>query len=101
MFIKIFHVVLVLFAVFMGIRQGYAMLVSKPEISRLFNDWHFSKEAVRITGVVMMLSAVLILHPKTFLCGNFLMAATILVFISFHLYHKDGWGAAIETPFCC
>lgn len=99
MYIKVLHSVLVVFAVFMGIKQGYSMLTSKPEITRLFDEWHFNKGAVSIIGIVTILSAVLILHPKTFFWGNFLMAATILLFISFHVNNKDLRGAAIETPF--
>jgi len=50
-------------------------------------------------GVVTILSSILILHPKTFLWGNFIMAASILLIICFHLINKDLKGVVIELPF--
>jgi hypothetical protein len=46
-----------------------------------------------------VLSALLILFPRTFLLGNFLMAATILMIICFQLANRELKGAAIELPF--
>lgn len=46
-----------------------------------------------------MLSAVLILFPKTFVWGNFLMAAGILMIICFQLLDKNLKGVAVEIPF--
>ena len=40
-----------------------------------------------------------IAFPKTFVWGNFLMAATILLIMCFHLLDKDLKGFAIELPF--
>jgi hypothetical protein len=39
------------------------------------------------------------MHPKTFVWGNFLMAAGILLIICFQLFNKDLKGAIIELPF--
>jgi len=41
----------------------------------------------------------LIIFPKTFVWGNFLMAAGILLIICFHLFDRDLKGVAIELPF--
>jgi hypothetical protein len=90
---------LILFAVFMGIKQGYAMLIAKPEMLEMFSKKDFSKTEVMINGTVTLLSALLILHPKTFVWGNFLMAAGILLIICFQLFNKDLKGAIIELPF--
>lgn len=98
-FLKILNSVLILVAVFMGLKQGYAMFSAKPEMVDMFSKWNFSKTGLMINGIVTMLSALLILHPKTFVLGNFLMAAGILMIICFHLVNKDLKGAAIELPF--
>lgn len=99
MFVRIFNTALILFAVYMGLKQGYAMLSLKPAMLNLFSKWNFSNTAIMVNGVVTMLSAFLILFPKTFIWGNFIMAAAILLLICFHLIHKDLKGAAIEVPF--
>jgi hypothetical protein len=97
--IKIINSLLILFAVFMGLKQGYSMFSTKPEMIELFSKWHFSKTAVTINGLITMLGALLILHPKTFLWGNFIMAAGILLILCLQLLIKDLKGAAIELPF--
>ncbi len=99
MIIKIISTILILFAVFMGIKQGYNMYSGKPEMLEMFGKWGFSKNAVMINGIVTMLSAVLILFPKTFVPGNFLMAAGILMIICLEMVHRDLKSAAIEVPF--
>jgi len=52
-----------------------------------------------VNGLITILAALLILFPKTFIWGNFLMAAGILLIICFHLLDKDIKGVAIEIPF--
>jgi len=99
MFLKIINSALILFAVYMGLKQGWAMLNSDPKMLDMFSKWNFSKAAVKIFGAVTMISSLLILFPKTFIIGNFLMATTILLIICFHLSGKDLKGAAIELPF--
>ncbi len=88
-----------LVAVFMGLKQGYAMFTGKPEMLEMFSKWNFSKTAVMINGAITVIGALLILFPKTFIWGNFLMAAGILMIICFHLLDKDLKGVAIELPF--
>lgn len=83
----------------MGLKQGWAMLTGKPEMVEMFNKWNFSKTGLMINGAITILSALLILYPKTFLWGNFLMAAGILLIICLHLLDKDLKGMAIELPF--
>lgn len=99
MIIKIVNAGLILFAVFMGIKQGWAMLNGKPEMLDMFGKWNTSKTGVFLFGAVTLLSALLILYPRTFLWGNFLMAASILLIICFQLQDKNLKGAAIELPF--
>ncbi|MGB7526626.1 DoxX family protein [Sphingobacterium cellulitidis] len=99
MILKIITSVLILFAVFMGTKHGWNMLTAKPEMLEMFDKWNFSKNAVVINGAVTLLASILILFPKTFVWGNFLMAAGILMIICLQLLSKDLKGVAIEIPF--
>ena len=99
MILRIINGALILFAVFMGIKQGWAMISGKEEMLTMFDKWHFTKAGVMTFGVVTILSSILILHPKTFMWGNFIMAASILLIICFHLINKDLKGVMIELPF--
>lgn len=99
MILKIINTVLILVSVFMGFKQGYAMFSGKPEMMEMFGKWGFGKTGLMINGAVTILAAILILFPKTFVWGNFLMAAGILLIICFHLLDKDLKGVAIEIPF--
>ena len=97
--IKILNTALILFAVFMGCKQGGAMLTAKPAMTDMFAKWNVGKTGVMIIGAFTILSAVLMLFPKTFVWGNFIMAAGILLIIAFHLRDKDLHGVLIELPF--
>ncbi|MBX3242209.1 MAG: hypothetical protein KIT80_14560 [Chitinophagaceae bacterium] len=99
MIIKILNSALILFAVCMGLKHGWNMLTAKHEMLDMFGKWNFNKNAVMINGAITLLASVLILFPKTFVWGNFLMAAGILMIICFQLLYKDLRGAAIEVPF--
>jgi hypothetical protein len=99
MLLKGINLILMLIAVFMGFKQGWAMLSGKPGMLELFGKWDFTKTGIAMLGVVTALSAVLIIFPKTFVWGNFLMAATILLIICFHLLDKDLKGVSVELPF--
>lgn len=99
MIIKILNSALILFAVCMGLKHSWNMLTAKPEMLDMFGKWNFNKNAVMINGAITLLASVLILFPKTFVWGNFLMAAGILMIICFQLLYKDLRGAVIEVPF--
>lgn len=99
MILKILNSALILVAVFMGFKQGYAMLTGKPEMLEMFSKWNFSKTAVMVNGAVTILAALLILFPKTFVWGNFIIAAGILMIICLHLLDKNLKGMAVEIPF--
>ena len=62
----------------------------------MFGKWHFSKSGVTAFGIITVGSALLILFPRSFIWGNFLMAASILFVICFHLRDKDLNGAGVE-----
>lgn len=99
MLIRILSAILILVAVFMGFKQGYAMFSGKAEMMNMFGKWGFGRTALMINGLVTLLAALLILFPRTFLWGNFLMAAGILLIICFHLQDRDLKGVLIELPF--
>lgn len=99
MIFKLLNGALMLFAIFMGLKQGYAMTLGKPQMVEMFSKWSFSSPALMTMGIMTMLAAVLIVFPKTFVWGNFLMAATILLIMCLHLLDRDLKGFAIELPF--
>jgi uncharacterized membrane protein len=99
MILRLVNSILILVAVFMGLKQGYAMFSGKPEMVEMFSKWNFNKTGLMINGAITIISALLILHPKTFLWGNFVMATGILLIICLHLLDKDLKGVAIELPF--
>ncbi len=99
MILKIINSLLIIFAVFMGTRHGWNMVTAKPEMLEMFGKWNFGKNAVVLNGAITLLASLLILFPKTFIWGNFLMAAGILMILCLQLLHKDLRGAAIEIPF--
>jgi len=97
--LKIINTLLILFAVFMGIKQGGAMLTGKPAMTAMFAKWDIGKTGVMIMGACTLMGAVLMLFPKTFIWGNFIMAAGILLIIALHLGDKDLHGVLVELPF--
>ena len=99
MILKILNSLLILIALFMGLKQGWAMVSGKTEMLEMFGKWNFSKTAVMVNGAVTIIAALMLLFPKTFVWGNFLMAAGILMIICLHLLDKDLKGVAIELPF--
>ena len=99
MIVKIINSLLILVAVYMGIKQGWAMLTGKNEMLDMFGKWNIGKQGIRTLGLFTLLSAFLILFPRTFIWGNFLMAAGILLIICLHLMDKDLKGVLIELPF--
>ncbi|KFF74785.1 hypothetical protein HX13_12260 [Chryseobacterium sp. P1-3] len=99
MILKIINSALILVAVFMGFKQGMAMVSGKPEMAAMFGKWGFDKTGLMINGIITIAASLMILFPKTFVWGNFLMAAGILLIICFHLADKDFKGVLIELPF--
>ena len=75
------------------------MLSAKPGMVDMFSKWGFDRIGLGIIGAVTMLAAILILFPRTFLWGNFLMAAGILLIVCFHLQDQNWKGVGIELPF--
>ncbi len=99
MLLKIINVALMLIALFMGFKQGWAMLTGKEEMLSLFWKWQIGKTGVLLLGLLTLLSAILLVFPQTFVWGNFLMAAGILLIICFHLHDRDWKAVLVELPF--
>lgn len=99
MIFKIIAAILTLGAVFMGLKQGYAMLTGSAEMVEMFSKWGFTETTLAINGAVTILAAVLLLFPRTFVLGNILMALGILMIIAFHIKDGDWKGVGIEMPF--
>ena len=99
MILKIINAALILVAAYMGIKQGWAMASGKQVMLDFFSKWNIDKQSVMMLGIITLLSVPLIVMPKTFVWGNFLMAASILFIICLELYHHDWKGAMVELPF--
>jgi len=105
MVVKILSSVLILVALYMGLKQGWAMVSGKPVMVEMFSKWNVGKDGLTIIGTFAIIGAVLVLFPQTFLWGNFITAAGILLIICFHLNETDATvaeklkGVAIELPF--
>lgn len=99
MALKILNSILILFALYMGIKQGFAMINGKPEMLQMFDKFSVGKNGVLVLGAFTVIGAILVLFPKTFVYGNFITADGILFIMALELNHKDLKGAAIELPF--
>lgn len=97
--LKILNTILILIAAFMGLKQGRAMLVAKPAITEMLTSLGLTRPAITSLGVITVLSVILMLIPRTFFYGNFLMAASILFILMLELQHNELKAAAIEVPF--
>ncbi|ASK29872.1 hypothetical protein CEY12_07010 [Chryseobacterium sp. T16E-39] len=99
MILKILTIALIVIAVYMGCKQGLAMVSGKPEMLQMLGKLGMNSTAIMILGIITLISAVMILIPQTFVWGNFLMAGTILLIMCLELFHGDIKGALIELPF--
>lgn len=97
--LKILNAVLILFALYMCIKQGSAMLSAKPGMLSLFDKWNIGKTGVMIIGAFTIIGAVMVLFPVTFVWGNFITAAIILLIIAFHIGDRNFKGVLTELPF--
>lgn len=99
MLLKIVNTLLILFSLYMGLKQGWAMLSGKPHMLDMFSKWPIGRTGIAILGVCTIAGALMVLSPKTFIYGNFITAAGILLIIAFQLSDRNLKGAAIELPF--
>lgn len=95
----ILTITLIVFAAFMGVKQGLLMMEPRQEVLEMFVKWGLDKAEMNALGILTLVSGLLIMIPKTFFAGNLLMASVILIIICFQLQQKDLKGFAIELPF--
>lgn len=103
MIVKVISGTLLLFTAFMGIKHGWQGLTVKPgdtgPAAELFEKLDLSPLATKGIGLVSIISALLILAPQTFLIGNLLNAALILILMILFLNAGEIKPALIEIPF--
>lgn len=68
---KVISAVLIFVILYMGVKQGFAMVSGKPEMLRMLGELGFDKKSVQVFGVITLLSTILIVFPKTFVWGTF------------------------------
>lgn len=95
----ILTITLIVFAAFIGVKQGLLMMEPRQEVLEMFVKWGLDKAEMNALGTLTLVSGLLIMIPKTFFAGNLLMASVILIIICFQLQQKDLKGFAIELPF--
>ncbi|RZJ68317.1 MAG: hypothetical protein EOO50_02545 [Flavobacterium sp.] len=98
MILKIISDIILLAAAFTGFKQGLAVTSGKFGMLGFFGRFGWSKTSVFINGISTIASALLVIFPKIFVGGNFLMAAGILLIIGLEIFHGDLKGAVIVVP---
>lgn len=103
MIIKLISAALILFTAFMGIKHGWQGLTINPNdpgpAADLFRKINLSPAASKLIGAASIIGALLILLPQTFLIGNLLNAALILLLMVLFLNAREIKPALIEVPF--
>ena len=97
--LKTLSALLILISAGMGIRQGLAMIINKPEILEMLAPLGISKPVIVIMGCVAIFGALLTLNPATFIYGNFISASVILFIIVHQLNMHHLKDAGMEIPF--
>ena len=92
---------LVLVSVYLSVRHGWAGLTQtfKPAEAKMLADLGFTKPSLYVVSVASLASALLLQFPPTFLLGNLLNAAVILLMLALALHVGNLRLAAIEIPF--
>ncbi len=99
MLLKIITSLIMLFVVFMGFKQGVAIVGGKPESIAIFEKANLNPFWQMLFGIFTMAGAIFILHPQLYKTGNIIMAVSILIIICMQLSFKAIKSAVIELPF--
>ena len=91
--------ILILITVFLNFKHGWSMLMANPEDIALCAKWNLSKTTLNVLAWLTLAGGLLIIFPETFVGGNILNAALILVIMGFHLKYKENKAAVMEIPF--
>ncbi|TWJ04677.1 hypothetical protein JN11_00397 [Mucilaginibacter frigoritolerans] len=99
MLIKIITCLIMFFVIFMGFKQGVALVGGKPESVAIFEKANLNPFWQMLFGAFTMAGAIFILHPQLYKSGNIIMAVSILIIIYLQLSFKEIKSAIIELPF--
>jgi hypothetical protein len=97
--LKIINAALILIALYMSLRAGWLMITGKPEMTDLFYKWNIPNTGVLAFGLISIIGALFLVHPKTYVLGNFIILAIILFLIVQHLHDRNIRGVLTELPF--
>lgn len=98
---KIVSGLLLLVSVYLSARHGWAGITQtfKPAEAKMLADLGFTKFSLYVVSVASLAAALFLLFPPTFLLGNLLNAAVILLILALALHVSNLRVAAIEIPF--
>lgn len=98
---KIISGLLLLVSVYLSVRHGWAGITRsfKPAEAQMLASLGFTQPLLYVVSVVSLASALLLLFPPTFLLGNLLNAAVVLLMMGLALHVGNLRFAAIEIPF--
>lgn len=98
---KIVSGLLLLVSVYLSFQHGWGGLAQNftPEQAKLMAELGFNKTMLYVTSSVSLAVGVLLLFPQTFLLGNLLSAAGVLLMIGLALNTGNLRLAAIEVVF--
>ena len=98
---KIVSALLLLVSIYLSFRHGWAGLTQnfKPEEAQLLADLGMSKLLQYVVSVASLATVLLLVFPPTFLWGNLLNAATVLLMMGLALNVGNLRLAALKIPF--
>jgi hypothetical protein len=99
MLVKLINSVLILLAVFMGVKQGWLLLAGRSELQALLLKSEVGRNVILLMGLVTLICSLLLLHPRTFFWANFLLATFILLLLCLQLRQQNWAGMLTEIPF--
>ena len=94
MILKLTSALLILAFAGMSLKAAMGLLQTGSEVSGLFAGWQVVRPLPQVLGVVCLLGSLLLLHPRTFVWGNYLILVTIL-FMLVQFVHYHNWRGAV------
>lgn len=98
---KLVSGLLLLTSIYLSFRHGWAGLTQnfKPKEARLLAELGINRPLQYVVSVVSLATVLLLAFPATFLWGNLLNAATVLLMMGLALHVGNLRLAALEIPF--
>lgn len=91
--------ILVILAIFLAVRFGTDMITLNEEMVSVYREFNFSDGAIKITGIILIASALLLLFRRTFVAGNVLLILQAVMLFILYAVQGDGKGAVMALPF--